>query len=107
MPDASYAGPERRGALTIAVDLKSILVLVGLLGLLVAVITMVLQVRQDVRGNSVRATVMETRMQSLESRMAEQERARVIFCAGRRAAMAAKDRGDSAGSTVRIPDAGC
>lgn len=99
-------GPERRAALTVAFDLKSILLALGMLGPLVAVITMVLQVRQDVRGNSVRATVLETRVQALEGRMTEAEKARTIFCAGRRAAMS-RDRSDTSGSPVRIPDAGC
>jgi len=102
--EPSYGGPERRSPFTVAIDLKSLLMLIALIGPLVAVITMVLQVRQDVRGNSIRATVLETRMQTMEGRMTEMERARVIYCAGRRAA-ASRDRSDS--TTVRIPDAGC
>jgi hypothetical protein len=102
MPDTN--GTERRKALTVAVDLRSLLMVIALIGPLAAVITMVLQVRQDVRGNSIRATVLETRMQAVENRLSEAERARVIYCAGRRAA-GFRDRSDS--STVRIPDAGC
>lgn len=102
----TYDGAERRGAFTIAVDIKSILMLIALIGPLVAIITMVLQVRQDVRSNSVRMTVTETRLQALEGRMTEQERARTIYCAGRRAA-AARERGDASSGIVRVPDAGC
>ena len=97
-----YGGPERRSALTVAVDLKSLLLLIGLLGPLVAVITLVLQVRQDVRSNSMRATVMEARMQTLEGRVAEIEKARLVFCAGRR-----EMRSDSTRNGIRIPDANC
>jgi hypothetical protein len=82
--------------------IRSLLLLVALLGPLVAVITLVLQVRQDVRSNSIRLTVTETRMQALETRMAEAEKARLIFCAGRR-----EMRNDSTRNGIRVPDANC
>jgi hypothetical protein len=99
MPE-TYEGPERRsGGFTVAVDLKSVLVLIGLLGPLVAVITMVLQVRQDVRGNSVRMTTMETRVQTLEDAKRRGDNALLLYCAGRREA--------SDSVRTRLPDIGC
>jgi hypothetical protein len=105
MPNGTngYSGPERRGALTVAVDLKGLLLLIGLIGPLVAVITMVLQQRQDVRSNSVRVTALEVRQNALETRYNEDrrewERARTIFCTARKTE-------DSIRARV-LPDIGC
>ena len=99
----SYEGPERRSAFTVAIDIKGLMLVIGLIGPLVAVITMVLQVRQDVRGNSVRVMQVESDVKSLQQRMAEQEKAKLLYCSGRREAAAR----DTNGGAIRIPDADC
>jgi hypothetical protein len=91
------------GKFLVSFDLKSILMVIGLLGPLVAIITSVLQVRQDVRGNSVRLTAVEVRQEALEAKYNEDrrewERARTIFCTARKTE-------DSIRARV-LPDIGC
>lgn len=102
MAGGTYEGPERRNAFTVAIDIKSLLMLIALIGPLVAVITMVLQVRQDVRGNSIRVMQVEADVKSLQARMAEAEKAKLLYCSGRREAAERDTNG-----ALRIPDAGC
>lgn len=101
----AYHGQERRSAFTVAVDIKSILFVITVIAPLLGMTQWIMSVRQDVRSNTLNTISTNSRVDALERRMAEQEKARLIYCTGRRAAVASKERGDSV--TIRFPDAGC
>jgi len=83
----------------VSFDLRSILITLGLLVPLVALITNVLQVRQDVRTNTLRASAQEARIQALEQKAREGDNVMLRYCIARREAA------DSAGRY--LPDIGC
>jgi len=79
-----YDGQERRSAFTVAIDLKTLLFLVGCIGPLAAIISLVLQVRQDVRSNTQRIMEVDQREKShyeeVHAVAEEFKRSKLIFC---------------------------
>lgn len=71
---------EKRGALTVSLDVKSILVFLGLVVPLVWVINAAVVIRQDVQVNSRRITAWEMETDSLKRRVAALERAKLLYC---------------------------
>lgn len=102
MPPPSYDGPERRGSLTVAVDIKSVILLAAGLGPLLTVAIFYLQLRSDVRqgaADDVRrdAAVAAYREdnEALKVRVSKLERAQALYCSGMRR------------DSLRLPDADC
>lgn len=85
--------------ITFAVDLKSILLFVGCVGPLVAIISLVFQVRQDVRSNTLRILDVDQRERShyeeLHAVTEEFKKTKLLYCTGIRR------------DTVAAPDADC
>lgn len=100
MPETTpYAGPERRGALSVNLDIKSLLFVIGFIAAILPVITLVMQIRQDVRGNSIRMTAAESRLQTLEEAKRRGDDMVLRYCVAR---MQAADS-----TRVTLPDIGC
>lgn len=84
--------------ISVSLNLKAILGALAALTPLVVGLTMVLQIRQDVRENTRHQVMHAQAIRDLEARVAEVERAKLTYCISRAA--------DT--STVRsAPDAGC
>jgi len=99
----AYDGKERRGAFTVAVDIKSILFVITVIAPLLGMSQWLMSVRQDVRSNTLQLIQMKTTNEALETRVANTERdyqrSKLLFCA-------ARDDTD----TIRareLPDIGC
>lgn len=97
-----YEGKERRSALMVAVDIKSILFVVTVIAPLLGMTQWIMSVRQDVRSATLNNITTNARVDELERRMAEQEKAKLLYCSGRREAAARDTNG-----AIRLPDAGC
>ena len=97
-----YTGVERRGALSINFDLKSILFVIGFVAMILPLITTVMAIRQDQRVIMMRQDAMDAWKQAVDTRLADQEKAKLLYCSGR--ASVVRDSGRAASM---VPDAGC
>jgi len=84
--------PSRGKGFVVAIDLKSVIIFVSLLSPLVALLTFGLQVRQDVRVNTMSMAAFraeldsyqadtQAKMVAYETRIVALERAKLVFCA--------------------------
>lgn len=89
--------PQQHADISVNLNLKAILGGLAALTPLVVGLTMVLQIRQDVRANTTKLLLIEQRVEDHEKRITAGERAMLTHCISREA--------DSL--RARSPDAGC
>lgn len=97
-----YTGPERRGALSVNLDLKSALFMIGFVAAILPLILFFLQLRVDIRQNSADdirrdATLasQQAQIDALKVTASKFERAHALYCSGMRR------------DSSRVPDADC
>jgi len=98
MVQAVTLEPQEGGPYTVTFSIRSFLMFVAAMGPLVGLIIFFLQVRQDVRSNSFRIVAAEQEISTLKTRLADVERAKLLFCAA---------RGDSDSLRAGLPNIGC
>lgn len=85
--------------ISVAIDIRSLLFLVGCIGPLVAIISLILQVRQDLRNNTMRLIDIDQRekahYEEVHAVTEEFKRTKLLYCTGLRR------------DSTRAPDADC
>lgn len=81
---------------TVTFDIRQILTFITFLSALMAALGYVMQLRNDVRSNTLEMVEMKREMQSLRDAAEDIGRAKLLYCAGRRV-----------DTTVTLPDIGC
>jgi hypothetical protein len=81
----------------VSFDIRQILTFITFLGVMSGALAYVIEVRNDVRANTLELIALRGQMESMRTQVEDVGRAKLLYCAGRRA--------DTARSA--LPDIGC
>jgi hypothetical protein len=81
---------------TITFDIRQVLTFITFLSVMASAVGYVLQLRNDVRANTLEIVAVKAQVEALRAGAEEVQRAKLLYCAGR--------RNDTAST---VPDIGC